>query len=68
MLEDEIIEIIQVERNCSDFDLEQYVTDNCGSFPDFETEDDVLDDFDKWKEQSDLEWEKFQNMQYYSSL
>lgn len=64
----EVIEIIQAERSCSTFDLEQYAADNNESFPDFETGEDILDDFDRWKEQSDLSWEKFQDMQYYSSL
>jgi hypothetical protein len=65
---DEVTGIIQAERNCSEFDLEQYVAGNNESFPDFETGEDVLDDFDRWKEQSDLAWEKFQDTQYYSSL
>ena len=68
MTEDEIIEILQIERNCSESDLEQYVAENKDCFQNFETEEDVLDDFDLWCEQSDIAIEKILDANRWASL
>ena len=68
MTKDKIVEILQRERNCSDFDLEQYVADNKDYFQNFETDENVLDDFDLWREQSDLAIEKIMDADYWASV
>ena len=68
MSENEIIEILQSERNCLKSDLEQYVDDNKGLFQNFKTKEDVLDDFDQWREQSDIITEKIIDANYWTSV
>jgi hypothetical protein len=65
----EILSIIEENRQCEDYELELYkggLLKNT-SFQ-FGSAEEILDDFDMWKEQSDLGCEKIFDANRWSSL
>lgn len=51
-------EIIRENRNPSGYDIQDYLSDNEDTVLSLEDGTELLDDFDLWKERSDLELEK----------
>ena len=65
---DVVISILKHQLNPVVSDLEQYRKE-CGNiFDSFETVDDILSDFNYWKEQNEIIFQKIQDANYYSSL
>jgi hypothetical protein len=61
-------QIIHADRSCEKYEWEQYENERRSVFPQLDSTKKILQDFDTWKEQSDLEYEKIQDANYYSSL
>lgn len=60
--------VINQHRNVTDDTMDKYISDNFKNFGEFETDDDVTNDFDEWEEQNELAFQKIQDANYYSSL
>ena len=60
-------EIIRENRNPSGHDIQDYLSDNEDTVLSLEDGTELLDDFDLWKERSDLELEKIMDRNYWSS-
>ena len=60
-------EIILENRNPSGYDIQDYLSDNEDTVLSLEDGTELLDDFDLWKERSDLELEKIMDRNYWSS-
>lgn len=59
--------IIRENRYPSGYDIQDYLSDNEDTVLSLEDETELLDDFDLWKERSDLELEKIIDRNYWSS-
>ena len=66
---EEILGILIANRQCNEFELEQYreVLGENTVFS-FESIEEILDDFDLWQEQSDIITEKIMDANFWSSL
>lgn len=60
-------EIIRENRYPSGYDIQDYLFDNEDTVLSLEDGTELLDDFDLWKERSDLELEKIMDRNYWSS-
>ena len=60
-------EIIRENRYPSGYDIQDYLSDNEDTVLSLEDGTELLDDFDLWKERSDLELEKIMDRNYWSS-
>lgn len=60
-------EIIRGNRYPSGYDIQDYLFDNEDTVLSLEDGTELLDDFDLWKERSDLELEKIMDRNYWSS-
>lgn len=59
--------IIRENRYPSGYDIQDYLFDNEDTVLSLEDGTELLDDFDLWKERSDLELEKIMDRNYWSS-
>ena len=60
-------QIIRENRYPSGYDIQDYLSDNEDTVLSLEDGTELLDDFDLWKERSDLELEKIMDRNYWSS-
>lgn len=60
-------EIIRENRYPPGYDIQDYLFDNEDTVLSLEDGTELLDDFDLWKERSDLELEKIMDRNYWSS-
>ncbi|MDR3266000.1 MAG: hypothetical protein LBT24_00305 [Tannerella sp.] len=61
-------QIIHVDRSCEKYEWEQYKNERRSVFPQLDSTEKILQDFDDWKGQSALEYEKIQDANYWASL
>lgn len=61
-------EIIRGTRNPEGFELEGYLRERADALQEIKDGEELLDDFNRWKERNDLFFEKVQDRNYWSSL
>lgn len=64
----EMEDVIREYRHPEIYELEAYINERFESVESLQTEEEILDDFDEWLEQSDLYYEKIRDQNYWSSL
>lgn len=64
----EMEDVIREHRHPEIYELETYINERLESVESLQTEEEILDDFDEWLEQSDLYYEKIRDQNYWSSL
>lgn len=68
MDKDSALGIIRVERHPEPHELESYSEERGDTIDCIDNEEELLDDFDEWKERNDLFFERVQDQNYWSSL
>ncbi|KAA6302823.1 MAG: hypothetical protein EZS26_000993 [Candidatus Ordinivivax streblomastigis] len=66
--EEEILSIIGNNRQSENYEREKYKEEQGELFFQFESIEDILRDFDEWKEQYDLEVDKIIDANFWSAL
>lgn len=62
------LDIIRKARHPESHELQGYGEEHGDAIGNMDNEEKLLDDFDEWKEQNDLFFEKVQDQNYWSSL
>lgn len=62
------LDIIWKARHPESYELQSYGEEHGDDIGNMDDEEKLLDDFDEWKEQNDLFFEKVQDQNYWSSL
>lgn len=62
------LDIIRKARHPELHELQGYCEEHGDAIDNMNNEEELLDDFDEWKEQNDLFYEKVQDQNYWSSL
>ena len=62
------LDIIRKARHPESYELQSYGEEHGDAIGNMDDEEKLLDDFDEWKEQNDLFFEKVQDQNYWSSL
>ncbi|MDR2005301.1 MAG: hypothetical protein LBQ74_19945 [Prevotella sp.] len=65
--ENQIREIIETNRECEEYEITNYIEslEKLGIM-EFCSEEEILDDFDEWKEQEDIAYQKSMDINYWS--
>jgi len=62
------LDIIRKARHPESYELQSYGEEHGDAIGNMDDEEKLLADFDEWKEQNDLFFEKVQDQNYWSSL
>lgn len=62
------LDMIRNARHPKPYELEGYSEEHGDAINEIDNEEDLLDDFDEWKERNDLFFEKVQDQNYWSSI
>lgn len=62
------LDLIWEARYPESYELKHYSQEHSDIIDSIDNEEELLDDFDDWKEQQDLFFEKVQDLNYWSSL
>lgn len=62
------LDMIRTARHPEPHELQGYAEEHGDTIDNIDNEEDLLDDFDGWKEQNDLFFEKVQDQNYWASL
>lgn len=62
------LDLIWEARHPDSYELEAYSQEHSDTIDRIDNEEELLDDFDYWKEHNDLFFEKVQDQNYWSSL
>lgn len=62
------LDMIREARDPESYELQGYSEERGDAIDNIDNEEDLLDDFDGWKERNDLFFEKVQDQNYWSSL
>lgn len=68
MNRENVLDILQKVRHPEAYELQCYSEERGDTIDNIGNEEELLDDFDKWKERNDLFFEKVQDQNYWSSL
>lgn len=68
MDKENVLDIIRKARHPESYELQSYGEEHGDAIGNMDDEEKLLDDFDEWKEQNDLFFEKVQDQNYWSSL
>lgn len=68
MNRENVLDILQKARHPETYELQCYSEERSDTIDNIGNEEELLDDFDKWKERNDLFFEKVQDQNYWSSL
>ncbi len=60
--------MIRNARHPEPYELKSYGEEHGDAINEIDNEEDLLDDFDEWKERNDLFFEKVQDQNYWSSI
>jgi hypothetical protein len=62
------LDMIRVARHPESHELQGYAEEQGDTIDNIDNEEDLLDDFDGWKERNDLFFDKVQDQNYWASL
>lgn len=68
MNKENALDMIRKARHPEPYELEGYGEEHGDVINEIDNEEDLLDDFDEWKKQNDLFFEKVQDQNYWSSI
>lgn len=68
MNKENALDMIRKARHPESYELEDYSQEHSDTIDRIDNEEELLDDFDYWKEHNDLFFEKVQDQNYWSSL
>lgn len=68
MDKENVLDIIRKARHPESYELQSYGEEHGDAIGNMDDEEKLLDDFDEWKKQNDLFFEKVQDQNYWSSL
>ena len=68
MDKENVLDMIRAARHPESYELQDYAEEQSDTIDNIDNEEDLLDDFDGWKEHDDLFFEKVKDQNYWASL